>query len=84
MDQAELRSLLRDQLQRDADGMREQFGAHALGIGSDADGRPTLRVYVDFGRARTVPGTFSFVPSGREEPVVVPVEFVETPPATFE
>lgn len=90
----DLRAWLRAHLAENAAAVREQFGAHAVGIGTAAGGGPTLRVYIEPGggeldRAASAGGTeapaiLCFPVPGRTEPARVPVEVVQSPRAAIE
>jgi len=92
-DRDEVRAWLRAHLRHHAAALRQQLGAHALGIGSADDGGPTLRAYIEpragdvapaSPGSTVVPATFSFSVPGQADPTTVPVEIVETPPAELE
>ena len=72
-----------------------RYGAHAMGIGwKRAQGEKTDQValifYVERKQpeadvtAEPIPPAISFLPSGRDEPVLLATDVIETPPAKFE
>ncbi|MGH6897533.1 MAG: hypothetical protein ACREJ5_13465 [Geminicoccaceae bacterium] len=75
--------------------LMRRYGAHSLGIGWRREsGRKTdelaLVFYVERKdsseptAAPPIPPTFTFTPSGSDEPVELPTDVVQTPVATFE
>lgn len=80
---------------KDAQGaeLMRRHGAHAIGIGWKRSGeqktdRLALIFYVEHKlgapEVEPIPPAITFTPAGSDEPVEVPTDVVESPPAVFE
>jgi len=86
---------IREFKERHGRELLRRYGAHAMGIGwkrtaDEKTDQVALIFYVERKQpeaemtAEPIPPAISFLPSGRDEPVLLATDVIETPPAKFE